>query len=313
MSNKAKEPSIWRIMRRKFRLRRALKKKDFVFVHRKKTHNIGDLSCCPLDFFEDCKNSLKVDIIEFEKYPVEIKNKVVILGGGGLLQEFFREALENLIQHCENCKIIVWSIGFDNLCHEKKFNADIIKNCDLVGLRDVNTEFDYTPCPSCLSELFDKYKDAEIKRDVIAYLHTDLSDGMPEFFKDIPVFKNKDPYDLGYVLDFLSSASVVVTNSYHGAFWATLLNRKAIIIPFVKDGNTWFSEKFTNYKFQPVLCEDWQNYKNCLNQAIAYPEALTVCRDDSYKFLQKAAGLTGLKPKYYGGTNAKNIHDKKKP
>ena len=59
---------------------------DVIFLHYITTDNIGDLSCCPKNYFkvfDKCKE------VEIYNYKPSDKDKVIIIGGGGLLQEYF--------------------------------------------------------------------------------------------------------------------------------------------------------------------------------------------------------------------------------
>jgi hypothetical protein len=72
------------------------------------------------------------------------------------------------------------------------------------------------------------------------------------------------------VIAFLGSGSIILTNSYHGAYWGTLLGRKVVIIrPF--------SSRFFHMRHQPAITES-QNWQGTLSKARHFPEALAECR-----------------------------------
>jgi exopolysaccharide biosynthesis predicted pyruvyltransferase EpsI len=80
------------------------------------------------------------------------------------------------------------------------------------------------------------------------------------------------------VAAFLGSAETVVTSSYHGAYWASLLGRRVVGIPT--------SSKFYGLKHAIPLCtiEDWPRFEKL---ARSYPEALDDCRSANIAFAEK--------------------------
>ncbi|KAI8803327.1 hypothetical protein BJ742DRAFT_742981 [Cladochytrium replicatum] len=81
--------------------------------------------------------------------------------------------------------------------------------------------------------------------------------------------------DIVNVLEFLASAEVVITSSYHGLYWSTLLGKKVILTGA-------FSTKFDRFPWPPVwhtgdLDADIKNAK-------AYPEAFEQARTLTLEF-----------------------------
>jgi len=74
----------------------------------------------------------------------------------------------------------------------------------------------------------------------------------------------------------------VVTNSYHGAYWATLLGRRVVAIPNMS--------KMYRFKHAPVIgrAQDWRKLAAL---AVAYPEALAECRAANLAFFADVAAL----------------------
>jgi len=82
--------------------------------------------------------------------------------------------------------------------------------------------------------------------------------------------------DLSDVVPFLGSSEVVLTNTYHGVYWATLLGKKVIIV-------NPFSSKFYGMKHEhPTASED--DWKSKLEQTNSYPNALEESRDANVTF-----------------------------
>ena len=84
------------------------------------------------------------------------------------------------------------------------------------------------------------------------------------------------------VLEFLASGSVILTSSYHGVYWGTLLNRRVIAFPF--------SSKFSYFKHGVplVTADDW---KQQLKVARNYSNALIECRQANESFARDVVAL----------------------
>jgi hypothetical protein len=85
--------------------------------------------------------------------------------------------------------------------------------------------------------------------------------------------------DEARIFAWLGSSETVVTNSYHGAYWATLFGRKVIVVNA-------YSGKFTHFhpSMQPPVVEakDWRTAK-----PVSPEGALALCRIASLKFYEK--------------------------
>jgi exopolysaccharide biosynthesis predicted pyruvyltransferase EpsI len=85
------------------------------------------------------------------------------------------------------------------------------------------------------------------------------------------------------VIAFLGSAETVVTNSYHGAYWATLLGRRVVVVDP-------FSTKFFFLKHRPVIAA-LQDYTKAISRTRIYPESLSECREANLNFSVKVKNL----------------------
>lgn len=243
-------------------------------VFRSDRTNIGDWYCAPDRYFPDLKGA-RQDILEIES--AVLPGGHVILGGGGLIAATFNAAMTTLAaQRPRLSSLVAWGVG-ESLIVDRKggfvppYNGALptyLEAFDLIGLRDFGTEFRWTPCVSCMLPQFDQ--PAEPTRDVVLYAHKRI----PIPINGHPVMTNAEE-DIDSVLSFLASADTVITNSYHGAYWATLLGRRVLAIPNMS--------KMYRFKHAPVLCEvaEWRRY---LSQAVAYPDALAECRQATLEF-----------------------------
>jgi len=118
---------------------------------------------------------------------------------------------------------------------------------------------------------------------VVIYEHESRRIGLSDL--DVPRHRARtdDVGDIENAIDFLASGAVVLTNTYHGAYWSMLLGRKTIVI------DPW-STKFTNMKYEPALATrlDWERH---IADARIYPDMLDECRAANRKFYAEVVEL----------------------
>lgn len=247
-------------------------------IHRTDKTNVGDLASSPAKYFEFLEDA-EVKDIGYCKNVGLLENKSLVIGGGGLLgTDFFDKRIE-IIRQAKAKHKILWGAGHNAHDSKEIIMPDFLKSFDLVGVRDYGTEYEWVPCVSCLSPLFDLAY--EVKYDVVVYdqvKHAQIN--LPGITK-----MSNDVNDFAKVVEFLGSAELVITSSYHGAYWATLLGKKVLLMNV-------FSSKFYGYKhpIQVVSEEDWQEKAK---EAKVYPEALQECRKANYAFAEKVEKLIG--------------------
>jgi hypothetical protein len=226
--------------------------------------NIGDMVCSPVDYFPSLKKFRSMCIRDCDSTEM-CRGKTVIIGGGGLLKnDWFEPSVKNVI-NARNVKVICWGAGLNSYLKTESELPEYLKDFELVGIRDYNVGYDWVPCASCMSPLFDR--EYEVRHEVAIYDHPRLGkigteSGMP--------FLDNRQHDLDTVIRFLGSAHTIVTSSYHGAYWATLLNRRVII------ANA-FSSKFYYMKHRhPIVPAD--GWRGALRDSRSYPAALAEAR-----------------------------------
>lgn len=150
----------------------------------------------------------------------------------------------------------------------------------LVGVRDWDTDYRWVPCPSCMHPAFNRTY--EIKNEVVWFEHKKrLIEGKCLDALPTPRMLNTGQ-NLEQIAEFLGSAEVVVTNSYHGVYWATLLGRKVVCIPW--------GSKFNMFKHPPTTATE-KNWVDKISEAIAYPTALEECKVENLKFFEDVIKL----------------------
>lgn len=204
--------------------------------------NVGDLLSCPANYFSFPTAVERVDIRQIQ--PESIAQHHLIVGGGGLLFPRFLENLAQLANTPERGKLIAWGIGqqvYDHSRPEAIQSFDYGKyldSFDLAGIRDFGSPYAWVPCVSCMHPSFDQKRD--IQHEFVVFSHKKFQLKIGSF----PTMTN-EVSDFDTVLDFLASGETILTSSYHGAYWGTLLGRKVLAFPF--------SSKFYTLKHRPGL------------------------------------------------------------
>ena len=263
-------------------------KVKLIGLHIRDTKNIGDKHCHPLDYFRfGCSHDFETIVLDINKVQKGLvsfevnDNDILIVGGGAIARK-----CQGIIKKTNDTnKLIAWGVGYT-----QRNKLDVIKpglhynlrsGFALYGCRDYMPYggVDYVPCVSCMHQFFDNIPEAEC--DVVVYSHHDLM-SLDEQAKllGFPHKTNKDEAGLIETLRFLSSGKIILTSSYHGAYWGTLLGRKVAMIPF--------GTKFMNLKFRPPVVRD---LKEGVEKAVAFPGALNSARRDTQKFYKRVMDL----------------------
>lgn len=237
------------------------------FVYSKDTENSGDLSCGYYAYFGEM----------FKKYPIVIwdigtidfslvaKNDVVIVGGGGLLDnsDLWNYNINRLAQKCRYC--FLFAPGFNR--HYGHRVSVMLKTGAFRQwtVRDYHHPAGgrYVPCASCLRPEFSMTYPVVRKYGVVKHFQFDMS---REF--SLPQITNDRP--LHELLAFIGSSEIVVSNTYHAVYWATLMKKKVIL-------DAPFSEKFKYLKYPPVLFSG--DLEKDAAQAVVYENALAEAQE----------------------------------
>ena len=245
-----------------------------IFRHHRNTENLGDRLCSPDQHVPElAARGRAVDLSQ----PTPPCSTVIYGGGkimGGLARTFGANDLA--ARHR-----IAWGVS---TVHKAPFSLkywQAFRRMDLIGSRDFNDRrFVFAPCVTCLSPGFDQSHPET--RDVVVYAHAWKSGQQGLRVPDhVPVMTNAAK-DFAQVLAFLGSARTVVSNSYHGVYWALLLGKRVLCLPF--------SGKFSGYRLPPgyARAEDWQDK---LHKAQAQPEMLPLCREATAAFRERVGNL----------------------
>ena len=271
-----------------------------VFVYGAKTNYLGDKASCPMRYFHFPGENWIMDIKQFrhETPPIfGLGNRVnFILGGGGVLRLKNFEAIKRISRLAKeyNGFSAIWSIG-RNRKYKNSIqypvgeiaDAKCLESYDFVGARDFSVCTPYLPCSSCMIDSLQKHKNSFPKHKVVIYSHYLQRPILAQEDQAYPHINNME-CDFSKAddhLSFIASGETVVTNSYHGAFWAMLMCRNVIVIPT--------SNRFEFFKYKPRMA----SYDNWMEVVIkpptvapgSYLEECRLLNTDFYELVMKNA------------------------
>ena len=241
------------------------------FVHVVEPRNPGDMLCYPYLYFKKYFRRFNVHIhhtkdIKFESIRA---NDIVILASGGCFEvlDSFQESINRLLDMCDN--VIAWGCGH-NSHHGRPVYCPIdFEKFKLLSVRDYQYGNQrYVPCVSCMMPQLDAQYPAVRRIGVIEH---------QDFPIDIDADKINHKIGISEIMRFIGGSQIIITNTYHCAYWAMLMGKKVILYKP-------FSTKFDNFRHQPVT------YTGNLEQDIAkcetYPDFLAECRDLNMEFFE---------------------------
>jgi len=247
--------------------------------------NVGESTVSPLDYYDFPLETEKICLCDLDKYYGKLKGNILIYGGGGLIHipsptyanGTFGQ-LEELKQI--DCHKIAWGVDV-NVHNTNAFDYPVqtMDQFDLVGLRSLtgitskDPKVDYAPCPSCKSSLFDGPAFSNLVHPIGIYEHAagikiDLNS--PRFSAKGTTFNE--------AIHFIKTCRIIITNSYHAAYWSWLLGRKVVVFKP-------FSTKFYTLPMPGVvLCNSENDLPTALMEAEEYDDGLEDSRAFSDRF-----------------------------
>lgn len=285
-------------------------------ILRNDPNNIGDYFSAPSRHFNFGQHLVHYsdiqDISESRQY--DDKPSPTIIGGGGLLVDYYLDAIDRIrtTSKRKRVPIIAWGVGQQLHTVGKspwwnqwqKFDYQkYLDGFDLVGIRDWGLGLPWVPCASCMHPAFDTHR--AIEHEFVIFSHK---------WYPIPVtgypHMNNNTNDFEATLNFLASGETILTSSFHGMYWGTLLNRKVIafpsnskffthrypasIYPAVWHQPRTISEKIRFLKKLPeqrYICPDISGWRIQAGSSRNYPEALDECRAQNLSFYEKVMNI----------------------
>lgn len=245
-----------------------------LFQHLRDTKNVGDRSCSPYDYF----SWPEAEVQDIRRSPTS-PYCLGIFGGGKIFGGFPNYAGVTRLPGQVN---VAWGVSTVQSFPISLKYSRARRLMDLVGTRDWGDDrYIYAPCVSCMSPLFDHA--GEELHDVVFYAHAGKTSSMNiKVPVEVPMLTNNCA-DMQTALAFLSSGKTVVTNSYHGVYWALLLKRKVLCLPF--------SRKFNGFQISPGYSSAYSWQKD-INKARAAHELLDLSRAATLSFRERILRIT---------------------
>jgi hypothetical protein len=261
-------------------------------VFRADPDNVGDWWSPPFRYFP-LRPSTVYDLIDTRQDFAS--EKILVAGGGGLGTSFFKAHVERLKRPDRPYKLIAWGVGVDEvrdraaiLDAEKEYElfGTWFDGFDEVGIRafSENQKYRWVPCASCMAPAFFRLREKKPDRRIGLFRHMNVPLRIAAGGREIPVNDNRGNNILEK-LEFIARHEFIVSNTYHGVYWATLLNRKALCIPF-KSG-------LFSFKHKPVYLKSLDIGDAALEAARAYPGSLEECREANIAFYRYLTGKYG--------------------
>lgn len=207
--------------------------------------NLGDFCSCPQRYYPEWRHHPVTFLYQGGAFEIGMTQGPIVIGGGGILID----GVSNYYQQLASLKrpMVFWGGGLNSQQLTVELTAPL-KHFELVGLRDFGFTAPWLPCSSCLHPALSLRKAPE--HDYVIYEH---------YLNPIPIDgprANNAARSLSQISAFLSRGKTVVTNSYHGAYWAMLLNRRVVL--FKPDGI-----RFSYFRNAPDCCDE-HNWKSQL-------------------------------------------------
>jgi exopolysaccharide biosynthesis predicted pyruvyltransferase EpsI len=245
-------------------------------LHRKVQNNVGDLFSNPSRYFDFANCSSQ----ELMHNKSALENQILVVGGGGLIHKKFQLHIQEQIAKSP-AKVVLWGIGHNfgkkhiSKSSDRVYFPDWINKCDSVGIRDYVQDYEkyYLPCVSCMHTAFDKKYTTTC--EVGYFLH--------KFKTKIKNTDNKsimfnDSIDFDKTIQFIASHNTIITDSYHGAYWAQLLGKNVQVVGW--------SVKFNHFKNPPLFLDNINQTPSSSTNKISY-DFLTECRKLNQDFYHK--------------------------
>ncbi|WP_299953142.1 hypothetical protein [uncultured Roseobacter sp.] len=248
---------------------------DTVNIYHSRADNVGDRMCGPAQFFWPDR----VTNVTFAYELTAPENAIV--GGGqvfGQTNDLSRKWVEN-----PTGALVAWGVAVPLKGKDDALVRDVSSRFGLFGTRNFewHDELAFVPCASCMSPAFDNVPAPT--HEFVMYVHQKKTPALTE--RDgVPFMTNKNQ-EMKAVVDFLASGETVVTSSYHGVYWAQLLGRKVVCVPY--------SQKFSTLQHKPFLAKE-ATWTSALGLASRTEPLLDEYREINRKFAVKVAELLDL-------------------
>lgn len=214
--------------------------------------NVGDRMCGASQYFWP-------EGFSFSNFDQPIVNvDAMVFGGGQIFGQITSTLQKLLLKSAMPSGLFAWGVGLPGKGKKDSIVRDVADHFTRFSTRNFEwkDDLEFVPCASCMSPLFNC--PTQPIHDVVLYLHQKK---LPNLIvpAGIPTMTNA-ALDAKTAIDFISSGETVVTNSYHGVYWAQLLGRKVVCVPY--------NDKFYTYQYAPTYAQpdDWMRLLKSASQ-----------------------------------------------
>lgn len=244
------------------------------FVSRVDDSNAGDSVASPLTHYVE-----RFAAFPFRRHDIRCidwdaihHDDVVILGGGVFDHtEFINRAINRLLR--VGGPVIAWAPGFNtHFGLSPSFRTPIdFDRFAILTVRDFENEhgIPYLPDVTCVMPQL-RTTHAIRRRFGIAH-HKDFPLGLPGY----DTISNETTVE--EILTFIGESEIVVSNSYHMIYWATLMGK-----PCLSPGG--FSTKFDRFEYPPTFMNPGEDLEGAARRARSY-DVLDACVEKTELFL----------------------------
>jgi hypothetical protein len=238
-----------------------------IYVHRADEDNPGDRWSCPKHYIGDRFTPVQTIDVSDPREPVEAD--AIIVGGGDIIgKTYWLEAIAMILKS-QRAKKILWGAGA--YIGKHLIRLDLMKQFSHIGLRNGAHRYDWVPCASVMHQTF-KDRPQAPKDSILIVDHFKRN-----LYVALPVKRivNK-PQTFETMVGEIKAHDLIITNSYHAVYWATILNKRVIVVGVKLPG------KLQTIKHRPLIIPQWDN--RAIEVAWRYPQAYDECLEANKNF-----------------------------
>lgn len=241
-----------------------------LYLFRKDYSNPGDTWSSPVHYLGDKWEGITLDVDTVHNLEDRQFDNVFIGGGALFTIKNYMNNINETLKTIKFKNLIVWGTG-RGLAYNYPF---LDQTPNLIGFREWEPDYfsniiDWVPCASVMHPLIKKYREVNHIKDFLVIDHWKREQII--FPAEHARITNK-PQNIESMLEAISKYKWVLTTSYHAAYWATLLNKRVIVLKVETEDN-----KFRAFKHAPVVSNkfNWELIVSSVNYPDAYEESLT--------------------------------------
>lgn len=253
-----------------------------LFLYRKDYANPGDSWSSPIHYLPDWWQGVELDTASLWDLEGKYFDNVIIGGGAIFTIGDWIYNIQKTLNTLKFKNLVIWGTG-RGVGHQFPFTEYVPT---LTGGRDYEPNYfpelvEWVPCASVLNKIVEKFINKTHTKDFLIIDHWKRS---PIIFPAEHTKITNKPQTIDTMLETISAHKWVLTTSYHAAYWATLLNKRVIVLQIDNPDN-----KFRAFKHSPVISKkfNWELIVKAKN----YPEAYEECLYANLRFRDKLYNL----------------------